>query len=96
MYRRGQNRLQWKKYRKNREAVYGYMGEFTVSIDVPVEHMQNLFGKCDSYIRKIEDDLHVTIVDRDGAVRISGNKEAVMKASHIVKELLTFGRFMVL
>ncbi len=65
------------------------MGEFTVSIDVPVEHMQNLFGKCDSYIRKIEDDLHVTIVDRDGAVRISGNKEAVMKASHIVKELLT-------
>lgn len=64
------------------------MGEFTVSIDVPVEHMQNLFGKCDSYIRKIEDDLHVTIVDRDGAVRISGNKEAVMKASHIVKELL--------
>ena len=65
------------------------MGEFTVSIDVPVEHIQNLFGKCDSYIRKIEDDLHVTIVDRDGAVRISGNKEAVMKASHIVKELLT-------
>ena len=65
------------------------MGEFTVSIDVPVEHMQNLFGKCDSYIRKIEDDLHVTIMDRDGAVRISGNKEAVMKASHIVKELLT-------
>lgn len=65
------------------------MGEFTVSIDVPVEHMQNLFGKCDSYIRKIEDDLHVTIVDRDGAVRINGNKEAVMKASHIVKELLT-------
>lgn len=64
------------------------MGEFTVSIDVPVAHMQNLFGKCDSYIRKIEDDLQVTIVDRDGAVRINGDKEAVMKASHIVKELL--------
>lgn len=65
------------------------MGEFTVSMDVPVAHMQNLFGKGDSYIRKIEDDLHVAIVDRDGAVRINGDKEAVMKASHIVKELLT-------
>lgn len=64
------------------------MGEFTVSMDVPVEHMQNIFGKCDSYIRKIEDDLHVVIVDRDGAVRVSGEREAVGKASHIVKELL--------
>lgn len=65
------------------------MGEFTVSIDVPVEHMQNLFGKCDSYIRKIEDDLHVMIVDRDGSVKISGDREAVMKASSVVRELLT-------
>ena len=65
------------------------MGEFTVSIDVPVEHMQNLFGSHDSYIRKIEDDLRVMIVDRDGAVKISGEKEAVMKASHVVRELLT-------
>ena len=65
------------------------MGEFTVSIDVPVEHMQNLFGSHDAYIRKIEDDLHVMIVDRDGSVKISGDKEAVIKASHVVRELLT-------
>lgn len=65
------------------------MGEFAVSIDVPVEHMQNLFGSHDSYIRKIEDDLRVMIVDRDGAVKISGEKEAVTKASHVVRELLT-------
>ena len=65
------------------------MGEFTVSIDVSVEHMQNLFGSHDAYIRKIEDDLQVMIVDRDGAVKISGDKEAVVKASHVVRELLT-------
>ena len=64
------------------------MEDFTVSIDVPVVHMQNLFGSHDSYIRKIEDDLQVTIVDRDGAVKIRGDKEAVMKASHVVRELL--------
>lgn len=68
------------------------MGTFTVSIDVPVEHMRNLFGERDSYIRKIEDDLQVIIVDRDGAVRISGGRESVMKASHIVRELLTLSK----
>ena len=65
------------------------MEEFTVRMDVPMEHMQNLFGDCDSYIKKIEDDLHVVIVDRDGAVKISGDKKAVEQASRIVRELLT-------
>ncbi len=65
------------------------MEEYTVSMDVPVAHMQNLFGECDSYIRKIEDQLHVMIVDRDGAVRISGEQKAVQHAAHIVQELLT-------
>ena len=68
------------------------MGEFTVSIDVPVEHMQNLFGSHDSYIRKIESDFQVVIVDRDGAVKISGDREAVMKASHVMRELLTLSQ----
>ena len=64
------------------------MEEFTVNVDVPVAHMQNLFGSHDSYIRKIEDDLQVAIVNRDGVVRISGNKESVMKASHVMRELI--------
>ncbi len=65
------------------------MEEFTVRMDVPMEHMQNLFGKCDSYIRKIEDSLGVVIIDRDGAVKISGEKQAVNSAASIVRELIT-------
>ena len=64
------------------------MEEFTVNVDVPVAHMQNLFGSHDSYIRKIEDDLRVSIVNRDGVVKISGDKEAVMRASHVMRELI--------
>lgn len=64
------------------------MEEFIDSIDVPAEHMQNLFGSKDAYIRKIEDDLGVAIVNRDGVVKISGNREAVIKASHVMQELL--------
>ena len=47
------------------------MDAFTINIEMPVEHMQNLFGRKDAYIKKIEDDLHVMIVDRDGTVRRS-------------------------
>ena len=68
------------------------MGAFTVSLDVPVEHMQNLFGEFDSHIKKIEDDLKVMIVNRDGAVRISGEQESVDQAARIVGELLTLSK----
>lgn len=64
------------------------MGEYTVSIDVPVMHMQNLFGEYDAHIKKIEDDLGVMMINRDGAVRISGKKEAVEQAVRIVQDLL--------
>lgn len=64
------------------------MAEFCVSMDVPMEHMQNLFGNSDSYIKKIEKDLGVMIIDRDGAVRISGSREAVEKAEKIVRDLV--------
>ena len=68
------------------------MGAFTVSLDVPVEHMQNLFGEFDSHIKKIEDDLKVMIVNRDGAVRISGEQESVDQAARIVDELLALSK----
>ena len=56
-------------------------------IDVPTEHMQNIFGCYDSYIRKIEDNLKVTIIDRDGAVKITGTERAVRRAENIVRQL---------
>ena len=58
-------------------------------MSVPMEHMQNLFGECDTYIKKIEKDFQVMIVDRDGAVKISGRQGDVEKAASIVKELIT-------
>ena len=53
-----------------------------------MEHMQNLFGEYDTYIRKLENDFHVMIINRDGAVKISGRKEDVEKAAKTVRELV--------
>lgn len=51
-------------------------------------HMQNIFGQQDLFLKKMERDLSVTIVDRDGAVRIRGEKENVEKAYKLLEEFL--------
>ena len=61
-------------------------------MDVPMEHMQNIFGEYDTYIKKLEDDFHVMIVNRDGSIKISGRKEDVEKAARTIDELVTLSR----
>ena len=46
------------------------MAEFRVGMQIEAEHMQNLFGSHDAYIKQIEEDLNVVITDRNGEVRI--------------------------
>ena len=53
---------------------------------------RNIFGGNDSYIRKIEDSLHVEIIDRNGELRIIGEKEGANKASSIIRELVQLSR----
>ena len=57
-----------------------------------MEHMQNLFGEYDTYIKKLENDFHVMIVNRDGTVKISGKKEDAEKAARTMEELVTLSK----
>ncbi len=68
------------------------MERFEVKIQMPIEHMQNIFGQYDSYIQKIEDDLQVVIVDRDGGIKITGDKAQVEKAEKIMRQLAEVSR----
>lgn len=56
-------------------------------IHVSTEHMQNIFGQYDSYMKKIERSFEVTIIDRDGEVRITGSPVRVKRAEHVIKQL---------
>ncbi len=60
---------------------------YSMKIDMPAEHMQKIFGMQDAYIRKLEDDFEVTVVNRNGAVVISGEAENVKKASNVLRQL---------
>ncbi len=64
------------------------MEKVQVGMQIPAEHMQNIFGTQDAYIRKIEDELQVVITDRNGEVRISGTQESVDKAIKLIRELV--------
>ena len=57
-------------------------------VEVPADCMQEIFGRNDVYVRKVEDDLAVTIVDRDGGVRVSGEKGNVKKAVSILNNFI--------
>lgn len=68
------------------------MGDYQVGMQIAAEHMQNIFGGYDTYIRKIEDDLQVIITDRNGEVRISGEQAAVTKAVKLMQDLVELSK----
>ena len=61
--------------------------EFSLKIDMPSEHMQKIFGMQDAYVKKMERDFGVTIVDRNGGVTITGREDMVKKAAGVLKQL---------
>ena len=51
------------------------------------EQMRKIFGMQDAYIKKLEQDFQVTIVDRNGSIIITGEEENAGKASRVLRQL---------
>ena len=58
-----------------------------LTIDVPAEHMANVFGQFDSYIKKIEKAFHVTVVIREGGMKLLGEELNIKAASEVFLKL---------
>ena len=41
-------------------------------LELPAEHEKNVYGQFDEHIKKLERSLNVTLVSRDGTLRIVG------------------------
>ncbi len=63
-----------------------------MTLDVPVEHMANVFGQFDSYIKKIERALNVTIVIRDGTMKFLGEDANIKSAANVFSGLIELSR----
>jgi len=68
-----------------REGIF--MSEISISLDMPAEHMQKIFGMQDAYIKKLEKDFGVVIVNRNGRVIVTGEEEMAGKAERVLKQL---------
>lgn len=61
-------------------------------IDVPAEHESNVFGQFDSYVKKIEQTLKVSVISRDGAVKILGPASYTSQAARVFEQLLELSK----
>lgn len=61
-------------------------------IDIPIEHERNVCGDFDVYLKKIERTLHITMIERDGEIKIIGPEGAVNRAKSIFSTLLELSK----
>lgn len=61
-------------------------------IEIPVEHEKNIFGDFDAHIKKIEKSLNVTMVARDGTLKLIGEAGNAKQAEGILMQLLELSK----
>ena len=68
------------------------MGIFETMIDIPAEHEKNVFGQFDIFAKKIERALHVTLIARNGKVKVLGEEKNVERAQQVLSQLTELSR----
>ena len=68
------------------------MGLIQGQMEIPTEHMANVFGQFDAYLKKIENALKVTIVVREQGLKLTGEEQAVTAAKNIFTQLVELSR----
>lgn len=63
------------------------MSEFSKSITVMSEYVQNVFGQFDVHAKKIEKAFNVSMILRDDKLKISGEEKDVEQAVHVLIQL---------
>lgn len=61
-------------------------------MEFPAEHERNVFGQFDEYVKKMERTLGVTVISRDGQLKILGPEHACRQAVKIFTQLLELSK----
>ena len=61
-------------------------------IEIPAEYEANVFGQFDVYVKKLERTFHVTLISRDGATKIVGERAAAEKVQRILNQFVELAR----
>ncbi len=72
--------------KRKSDFLRGYM-KISMEKNIPTEHLQKIFGMQDMYLKKLEHDFNVVVVDRNGKIVITGEEENVRKAERVLGQL---------
>ena len=64
----------------------------TEILDLTAQEQRDIFGSKDHYVRKIEKDLDVAVIARDGVIKVTGDEPNVRKAVGIIENLAGLSR----
>ncbi|MDO4599270.1 MAG: PhoH family protein [[Ruminococcus] gnavus] len=56
-------------------------------MEMPAEHEKNVFGQFDVYAKKLERTFHVTLIVREGKIKILGEEKQAEKAKRVLEQL---------
>ena len=63
-----------------------------LNVNIPPEHIANVFGQFDAYIKKIEKTFHVTVVNRNESIKILGSSNQTRDAANVFEQLLELSK----
>jgi len=61
-------------------------------IDLPAEHEKNIFGQFDAHVKVIEKTLNVTVIARNGEIKLIGENDNVTKAKSVFNQLIELSK----
>ena len=68
------------------------MSEKECILDIPVEHLENIFGQFDANIKLIEQTLSVTFIARDDCLKVIGEEDKIKSAADIMQRLYALSK----
>ena len=68
------------------------MSIIETAVTIPANLEANVFGQFDQHVKRIEKTLHVTIISREGNIKVLGNEYASRKAAQIIESLTTLAK----
>ena len=63
-----------------------------LSLNIPTDHVANVFGQFDAYIKKIERTLNVTVVLRGENMKLLGEEHNLKKAEQVFLQLIELSK----
>ncbi len=68
------------------------MSDYSLNLNIPAGHIDNIFGQFDKNIKAIEKGMNISFILRDDEIKVIGDKDRVEHGKIVVDELLSLSK----